>query len=357
VGDVRGAISVSVPMDHALSVIRSSKKGMLLTSVATISILMIVLFVMMKELVLSPVKQLMVSMQDFSRSEKHETTIMRTGDELEDLSKSFVEMSRTLTEYHNSLENKVQQATKSLEQANASLTELNEKKSDFIAKISHELRTPMTSIKGAMDYLIAKIPKISQSSNDTRDIIEFLGVIKKNADRLIRMVNDTLDLERIESGILDLHLNQFDMISLIKEAIISFQTVAAENNITFTIVAHSKVFITADEDMIRQVLINLISNAINFSPHGSEIRIAVTDSDKTLIVSLTDNGPGIPDNVKDKIFDKFYTIGKRHGTGLGLSICKGIIEAHKGEIKVSSTKRETGSTIFFTLPQSIEVMH
>jgi signal transduction histidine kinase len=312
---------------------------------------------MMKELVLSPVKQLMISMQDFSRSEKHETNFIRTGDELEDLSRSFVEMSRTLTEYHNSLENKVHQATKSLEQANASLTELNEKKSDFIAKISHELRTPMTSIKGAMDYLTVKIPKILQSSDETGDIIEFLGVIKNNADRLIRMVSDTLDLERIESGILDLHLNQFDMISLVKEAIISFQTVAAEKNITFTIVAHTKVFVTADEDMIRQVLINLMSNSINFSPKDSEIRIHVTESKKTVTVSLIDRGPGIPEDVKDKIFDKFYTIGKRHGTGLGLAICKGIIEAHKGEIKVSSTKRETGSTISFTLPKSIEVMH
>ncbi|TNF56148.1 DUF3365 domain-containing protein, partial [bacterium] len=352
VGDVRGAISVSVPMDHALSVIRSSKRGMVLASVVTITILMIVLSVMMKELVLRPVKQLMASMQDFSRSDKSALTVIRTGDELENLSKSFVEMSRKLSDYHSGLQNKVSLATKSLEQVNARLRELNEKKSDFIATISHELRTPMTSIKGAMDYLRVKIPKISQNSDNTEEIIEFLDVIKKNADRLIRMVSDTINLERIESGIFELHPDQFDLISLIKEAIIEFQTVAAGKNITFKIVAHSEVFINADEDMIRQVVINLISNSLNYSPRGSEIIIAVTYSDTAVTVSFTDKGPGIPENVRNKIFDKFYTIGKRHGTGLGLAICKGIIEAHQGEIMVASTQKGIGSTISFTLPDS-----
>jgi signal transduction histidine kinase len=350
IGDVRGAISVSVPMDSALAMIRSERKGMALASVITISMLMIVLYVMMKELVLRPVNQLKTSIEDFSKGKSFYTTAISTGDELEHLSDSFVEMSKTLTEYHSNLKDKVKRATESLEKANARLTELNEKKSDFIAKISHELRTPMTSIKGAMDYLSAKVPQISRSSKDTEDLMEFLEVIKKNADRLIRMVNDTLDLERIESGMFDLHLSRVDLLSLIKEVITGFQSITAERNITFKIKANPKIVITADEDMMRQVLINLVSNAINFSPDNAEIHFTVSESDNALTVTLKDEGPGIPADVQEKIFDKFYTIGKRQGTGLGLAICKGIIEAHKGEIRVSGIKGNKGSAIYFTLP-------
>jgi len=140
VGDVRGAISVSVPMGYALSMINSEKRTMLTASIATISILMIVLFVMMKELVIRPVNQLKSSIDDFSRGNRTKTTVIKTGDELEDLSSSYVDMSKSLREYHSELENKVKIATKSFEEANERLAELNEKKSDFIAKISHELR-------------------------------------------------------------------------------------------------------------------------------------------------------------------------------------------------------------------------
>ncbi|MEK7235250.1 MAG: DUF3365 domain-containing protein, partial [Nitrospirota bacterium] len=107
VGDVRGAISVAVPMDYAFAIIHSGRKGLILATIATISILMVALYVMLKELVLRPVKQLKKSMKDFSEGVKAETSVIRVGDELEDLSKSFVEMSKSLTEYHTGLEDKV----------------------------------------------------------------------------------------------------------------------------------------------------------------------------------------------------------------------------------------------------------
>ena len=355
IGDVRGAISVSVPMDHALSMIHSGRTGMVTASVITIGLLMLILYVMMKELVLRPVQELKQSMTDFSKGEKTAAAVLRTGDELEDLCGSFNEMSKSLTEYHISLEDKVHMATKSLEGANERLEELNEKKSDFIAQISHELRTPMTSIKGAMDYISARIASMAPTGKDSDDIMEFLDVIRSNADRLIRMVNDTLDIERIESGVFDLHLTQVYLLPLIKEVVISFQSIAGEKNTTFRIESRSGIFVTADEDRIRQVLINFISNAIEFSPDNAEVKIAVVETNETVTVSLKDEGPGIPAEVQEKIFDKFYTIGKRHGTGLGLAICKGIIEAHKGEINLLSNRGEKGCTFYFTIPKTGEV--
>ena len=351
IGDVRGAISVSIPMDYALTIIDSEEKTIVLTSIATIIILMIVLFIMMKELVLSPVNRLKISMMDFSRGKETEIQVTRTGDELEDLNKAFIAMSESLREYHSDLENKVRSATKSLADANARLTELNEKKSDFIAKVSHELRTPLTSIKGAMDYITAKFSMLPATQGSVNDLQEFFDVVKNNADRLIRMVNDTLDLERIESGIFDLHLSEVDLLSLIKEVITGLQTITSGKRITFRITSASGVvFIYADEDRIRQVLINLLSNAINYSPEDTEIDISIRESEQEVTISIQDKGLGIPPDVKKKIFDKFYTIGRRQGTGLGLAICKGIIEAHHGEISVISGKDE-GSTFYFTLPK------
>jgi signal transduction histidine kinase len=247
---------------------------------------------------------------------------------------------------------KVKTLSGSLEEANESLTELNEKKSEFIVTISHELRTPMTSIKGAMDYITTKLPMISRNDKDTGDLMEFFGVIKKNADRLTRLVNDTLDLERIESGIVELHLNQINLITLIKEVIISLQSIASKRNTTFKLMADSEVLVFADEDRIRQVLINLVSNALNYSPVNAEVHITVTEADNIITVRIKDEGPGIPVGVQDKIFDKFFTVGEKHGTGLGLPICRGIIEAHKGEIKVSGNSGNTGSEIYFKLPKS-----
>jgi signal transduction histidine kinase len=212
----------------------------------------------------------------------------------------------------------------------------------------------MTSIKGAMEYLSARIPQTAEGGKDTAEIMEFLDVIKKNADRLIRLVNDTLDLERIESGIIDLHFTRVDILSIIKEVIISFQAITGERNITFNIKANPEVFVDVDEDMIRQVLINLVSNSINYSPDKAEVEFSVTGLGQFVGVTLTDEGPGIPEGVREKIFDKFYTIGKRYGTGLGLAICRGIIEAHGGEIMASSSEGEKGSTLSFTIPRCLK---
>jgi signal transduction histidine kinase len=355
VGDIRGAISVAVPMDYAFSMIRSGRRDMVIAGIAILSILMTVLYIMMRELVLRPVRQLKTSMGDFSKGVKTETSVIRVGDELEDLSKAFVEMSKSLTEYHTRLQDKVRAATRSLEEVNARLTELNMKKSDFIAKVSHELRTPLTSIKGAMDYLSTKFSMGAKSDKEMNDLREFLDVIKKNADRLVKMVNDTLDLERIESGIFEMHFSRINLVSLVKEVITSFYSVASEKKITFKIVAKPDIFITSDEDRIRQVLINLISNALKVSPVNSEIFITVTESEKAVTASIKDEGPGIPAEEHEKIFEKFYTRGVKDGTGLGLTICKGIIETHGGEIKVVNNESGKGCTFYFTLPKTWQV--
>jgi signal transduction histidine kinase len=149
----------------------------------------------------------------------------------------------------------------------------------------------------------------------------------------------------------DLHYSEVDLLSLVKEVIISFQSISGEKNITFKIMSTVKVMVTVDEDRIRQVLINIVSNALKYSPPDSEIQVTITESEESVIASIKDSGPGIPPEVREKIFDKFYTIGKRQGTGLGLAICKGIIEAHKGEINVVSEPGAGNNVFSFSLPR------
>jgi signal transduction histidine kinase len=307
---------------------------------------------MMKKLVLSPISRLTSYVKGFSVDSKTDIPLIRTGDELEDLSRSFVSMSKSLNKYHAHLEDMVHAATKDLENTNERLIAMNERKSDFVAKVSHELRTPLTSIKGAMDYLSAKFSMHSGNNYDTNELITFFNVIKNNSERLVRMVNDTLDLERIESGSFDIHFTNFDILNVTKDVITGFQSITSKKKITFGLVSETETMIFADEDRIRQVMINLISNAIKVSPQESEIQISISGSGKEVTVSVKDPGHGIPAEEHEKVFDKFYTRGTKDGSGLGLSICKGIIEAHNGGIYVSDKYNESGCTLTFTLPKT-----
>lgn len=352
VGDVRGALSIAIAMDFSDALIRTERKGMVLTIISTILTLMLILFIMMKKLVISPVDRIKSSIRDFSAEEKPEVALIRTGDELEDLSMSFVAMSESLKAYNVHLEDMVHAATKDLEEANEKLIALNRRKSDFVAKVSHELRTPLTSIKGAMDYLSAKFALNGKTDYDVSELMTFITVIKNNAERIVRMVNNTLDLERIESGALDMHFSHVTILDLIKDVVTSFQSIASGKKITFRLVSDPRTVVLADEDRIGQVMINLISNAVQVSRHESEIAITVEDSEAEVSVSVIDQGPGIPPEEHEKIFNKFYTRGTKDGSGLGLPICKGIIEAHKGTLTVANNPDGSGSTFTFTLPRT-----
>ena len=351
-GDVRGALSIGLPMDSSFTMIKNEERDLMLTLITAIITLMLILYFMMKKLVLSPVSRLTSYVKGFSIESKTDIPLIKTGDELEDLSRSFVIMSKSLIEYHTHLEDMVHAATKDLENTNERLIAMNERKSDFVAKVSHELRTPLTSIKGAMDYLSAKFSMHSDTNYDTKELITFFNVIKNNSERLVRMVNDTLDLERIELGAFDIHFSNFDILNVIKDVITGFQSITSKNKITFGLISDTGTEILADEDRIRQVMINLISNAIKVSPHESEIQITISGSVHELTVSVKDQGNGIPAEDHEKVFDKFYTRGTKNGSGLGLAICRGIIEAHNGEIRVSGKDNGSGCTLTFTLPRS-----
>lgn len=358
IGDIRGAISITIPLDKTFNYISENRKGMLAAAFITLLSIITALFLMIKKIVLTPMKRLQAAINDFSEGNYNPEKRLKTGDEFEDLCTSFAAMASILSDYHSCLNNKIKEAIKGLEETNQKLIEANKllkdsniKKSDFIAKLSHELRTPLTSIKGAMDYIAFKLLASidNPGSADLNNIYIFFDVIKNNTDRLIRMVNSMLDIERIESGITEMHFKESNISSILSEVLIYFQLDADKKGIYFNAHIPGRLMAYVDEDRIKQVLINLVSNAIKFSPPESEITIFAYCERDSIIVEVWDDGPGVKLDEQEKIFEKFYKNGSHEGSGLGLSICKSIIELHHGIIGVRSDGKN-GSCFFFKLP-------
>jgi len=251
----------------------------------------------------------------------------------------------------------VETRTKNLQEAHDQLvSEIKEReraenaKHEFTSVVSHELRTPLTSIKGSLGLIksgaVGEVPEKVQS---------MLDIAYSNSERLILLINDILDIEKIRSEGMDFHMGPMDIVSLVEESIEANKGYAVEKNIRFTKVdGEQKAMVFGDRDRLMQVLSNLLSNAAKFSPEGEQVDISVAREGDVIRVAVKDNGPGVPEEFRESIFDMFTQIDSTDsrqsgGTGLGLSIAKVIVEHHKGNISLDTTMG-VGSTFNFTLP-------
>ncbi|MGC2403250.1 MAG: PAS domain S-box protein [Acidobacteriaceae bacterium] len=225
---------------------------------------------------------------------------------------------------------------------------LNRMKDEFIATVSHELRTPLTSLRAALGL-------VTSGALDKRPekIPQMLDIALGNCDRLVRLVNDIVDFERIASGTLPVHKAEFNAIDLLRRAMDPERAVAARAGLSFRIDAHP-VDVWVDDARIVQVLGNLIRNAIKFSEKGGEIRLAArATAEQEVTFEVQDQGAGIPPEKLELIFDKFQQADAsdsrlQGGTGLGLALCRGIINQHGGRIWATSTRGQ-GSSFYFTV--------
>ncbi len=231
------------------------------------------------------------------------------------------------------------------------LKELDKMKSDFVSNVSHELRTPLTAIKGSVDNMLDGLTGLLNEKQS-----RYLTRIKSNADRLTRLINDILDLSRIEAGKIDLQAAVLPLVALAKEVAEGLRPVAVDKLISLEVASpDARVTAWADRDKVIQVLMNLIGNAVKFTPTNGKVSVTVErNGDEWVQTSVADTGPGIPLEEANKIFDKFYQIAqagkqKARGTGLGLAISKALVEMHGGRIWVES-EVGSGSTFSFTLP-------
>jgi PAS domain S-box-containing protein len=228
--------------------------------------------------------------------------------------------------------------------------ELEKRMSEFYSIVSHELRTPLTSIRGALGLIVDEIIEY-----DSPEAKEMIGVALGSSERLVRLINDILDLKKIEAGKLELHLEARNSAEVVEKAALTMDGMARHANVTILTDTTISAPVMVDCDRITQVLTNLISNAIKYSPEGSSINISTElAAGNKLRISVTDEGIGIPEELQSLLFNKFQQIDSsdtrpKEGTGLGLALCKAVVEEHRGVIGVHS-RPGAGSTFWFELP-------
>ena len=235
-----------------------------------------------------------------------------------------------------------------LEKTNAQLKELDRMKSDFVANVVHELRTPLTLIKGNLDNIEKGFAGEVQPKQK-----EIISDVFRVVNRLARLVNDLLDLSKIESGKMEFKKEAVDIVGLAGEVVKDFEKIASEKKIGIKKgFPKGEVKINADKDKLMQVFVNLMGNAIKFTDKG-DVTIKIIELQDEVQVEIQDTGPGMDKDQIDRIFDKFVRVvaEKKEGTGLGLPIAKDIVELHKGRIRVETSPGK-GSTFIFNLPKT-----
>jgi signal transduction histidine kinase len=259
--------------------------------------------------------------------------------------------------YSHRLEQKsreLEAATAELRTANEQLKELDRMKDDFVSTVTHELRTPLTSIR-AFTQILLDDPDIQLEERK-----KFLGIITKESERLTRLINQVLDVSKLESGRAEWQAASVDMKEVISDTVTAMSQVFQERHIDVRMKMPDRVtVISADVDRIIQVMLNLLSNAAKFcDPGKGRIEVALSEQPQCLRVDVRDNGPGIDPENQALVFDKFRQVGdtltdKPHGSGLGLHISRKIVEHFGGRLWVESA-RGHGACFSFTLPTGSE---
>ncbi len=223
--------------------------------------------------------------------------------------------------------------------------EVDELKSKFFANITHEFRTPLTLILGPIEMMKSEAinPKIHQH----------LNVMKTNASRLLDLINQLLELSKIESGSLKLKASSGNIVPVVKGVVMSFESMAEKKGIILKVESEKeKITLYFDREKLEKILINLISNALKFTPEGGQILVEIQNKDQHLNINIKDNGMGIPEKDLVFIFDRFYQSDNRKesmGTGIGLALAKELIEIHHGSIQVKS-EEGAGTEFFLQIP-------
>jgi len=278
-------------------------------------------------------------------------------DEVGELVRNFNTMAGEISLLKTGLEKKVQERTRELEEANRKLEERDRLRSVFVSTVSHEFRTPLTSIKlyagNLLDAADPRPEKVRRS----------LEIIDEETDRLTRLIDDVLDMRRLELDVVDWRMADTDLEELVRKSTELLNPQAAKKAIELRASELEHQRVHADPDWIQRVINNLIGNAIKFSGQGSRVEVALARTStagpgrrkcgECALVRVADSGPGIPEEDLSRVFEPFYLAKRRPskvaGTGLGLAISREVVSHHKGEIWAES-REGSGSTFYFTLP-------
>jgi signal transduction histidine kinase len=314
------------------------------------------LSVLLARRLVRPIKQMQTSAARIGAGAYDERIDLRRRDELGGLADELNGMAASLQASVQSLELKVEERTRELQEALAALSEKSRElevaskhKSNFLANMSHELRTPLNAIIGFSQVLRQRL---FGPINEKQE--EYLEDILSSGNHLLSLINDVLDLSKVEAGQVELEVNPFSLREALERGVVMVREPATEHGVRLSLeVAPGVDLVEGDERRLRQVIFNLLSNAVKFTPAGGSVAVASTLVDGEVQVSVTDSGPGIALADQERIFDEFQQteVGaqQREGTGLGLALSKRLVELHGGRIWVESDPGH-GSRFVFTLP-------
>ncbi len=230
------------------------------------------------------------------------------------------------------------------------IKELENIRTEFVANVSHELRTPLTLIKGYVETLL------DGAKDDPAVATKFLQKIQKHTNRLTFLIEDLLTLSHLESGQVIIHRQVAPIHPIIERVLEELQSAAQQKNIRLSNEVDPELIANADADRLQQVLYNLVDNAIKYGYPAGNVRVSADSSPESVEVTVEDDGPGIPEDAQERIFERFFRVDRARsreagGTGLGLAIVKHIIQSHGGKVWVES-ELDHGSTFYFTLPHA-----
>ena len=365
VGDRLGFAKISFPLEKTSSSLSWNNAILLSTAIVTAFLAMLAAYAIVRYVIVKPVLHLKEVSDAITRGDLDQRADIRTGDEFEELSHAFNRMLRHLTtvqedlkKLNNGFESKVDE----LAQVNLRLYEMNNLKNEFLATMSHELRTPLNSILGFSDVLLSNM----QALNDKQR--RYVGHIQSSGRTLLNLINDVLDLAKIESGKMELHPVELSLADLIERTVGSMTALADKKNIDL----HWQVdpdlpVLLQDLGKLQQILSNLLSNAVKFTPEGGrvQVRAELRDAGRFALI-VEDTGIGIPLEDQERIFEKFRqgaslsgqrdTLTREYeGTGLGLSITKELSKLLGGGVSVQSEFGK-GSIFIVDLPLRAETI-
>jgi signal transduction histidine kinase len=353
-------VEVAMPYGKTQRVIVANKAILIFTAFVTFVVAMAFSWLVVKYVIVKPLKHLREISDEISRGNNALRAEIHTNDEFEDLADSFNRMLRHLVDAQEELRRtnaELDGKVDELAQANMQLYEMNRLKSDFLANMSHELRTPLNSIIGFSDVL-----KDIETLNTRQR--RYVQNIQKSGRVLLEMINDILDLAKMEAGKMEVRPSEFTIEAIVSAQCDMVRSLTEEKNIDLNVhIEPNLPSLFQDQSKVQQVLTNLLSNAIKFTPEGGRIDVSARANERGLLeLTVADTGVGIAEEDREIIFEKFRQSVARHsgdnltreysGTGLGLSIVRELCKLLGGEVDFTSELGQ-GSKFFVTLPWSI----
>jgi len=330
-GDIIGIIRLAVPLTEIEHELWTINRVFILGGILAIIVTLIIGYFMSKN-ISQPIRKMAETARSIAKGDYNKRVDIKAKDELGELAKAFNKMADELQQKINSLK------------------KLGKVRTDFVANVSHELKTPLTAIKGFIETLE------DGAIDDKKNARKFLAIIQKHTERLNNIINDLLNLAEAEGEQGEIEMTRFDIKYLLDEIIWGFGHALSEKEQKLNVDYNGNDFkIKGNKDKVEQVLVNLIDNAIKYTKQKGKIKASLFEQKDNVMFTLEDNGIGIREEHLDRIFERFYRVDKARsrelgGTGLGLAIVKHIVMLHKGHIDINSEVGK-GTRVMVILPK------